>query len=88
MYIDIVTYPATSRVISLTNAVRFDKKPFLREILGAGALGVTSVHSSRLDRCLDVGNVARKIRTVAGIKADDEAYIAVSIIIILNLRQW
>jgi hypothetical protein len=37
------TYPATSRVISLTKAVRLDRKPFLREILGAGVLGVTSV---------------------------------------------
>ena len=43
-----VTYPATSRVISLTKAVRFDRKPFLREILGAGCLGVTSVHRSQL----------------------------------------
>jgi hypothetical protein len=39
-----VTYPATSRVISRTNAVRLDRKPFLLEILGAGVLGVTSVH--------------------------------------------
>lgn len=38
-----VTYPATSRVISRTKAVRFDRKPFLREIRGAGVLGVTSV---------------------------------------------
>jgi hypothetical protein len=38
-----VTYPATSRVISLTKAVRLDRKPFLLEILGAGVLGVTSV---------------------------------------------
>jgi hypothetical protein len=37
------TYPATSRVISRTKAVRLDKKPFLLEILGAGVLGVTSV---------------------------------------------
>jgi len=37
------TYPATSRVISLTKAVLFDRKPFLREILGPGVLGVTSV---------------------------------------------
>lgn len=39
-----VTYPATSRVISRTKAVRLDRKPFLLEILGAGVLGVTSVH--------------------------------------------
>jgi predicted nuclease with RNAse H fold len=39
------TYPATSRVISRTNAVRLERKPFLREILGAGCLGVTSVRS-------------------------------------------
>jgi hypothetical protein len=39
------TYPATSRVISRTNAVRLERKPFLREILGAGCLGVTSVQS-------------------------------------------
>jgi hypothetical protein len=38
-----VTYPATSRVISRTKAVRLDRKPFLLEILGAGVLGVTSV---------------------------------------------
>ena len=37
------TYPATSRVISLTKAVRLDRKPFLLEILAAGVLGVTSV---------------------------------------------
>lgn len=36
------TYPATSRVISLTNAVRLDRNPFLLEILAAGVLGVTS----------------------------------------------
>ena len=36
------TYPATSRVISLTNAVRLERKPFLLEILAAGVLGVTS----------------------------------------------
>jgi hypothetical protein len=40
----IVTYPATSRVISRTKAVRLDRKPFLLEILGAGVLGVTSIH--------------------------------------------
>jgi hypothetical protein len=39
------TYPATSRVISRTKAVRLDRKPFLLEILGAGVLGVTSVYS-------------------------------------------
>ena len=36
------TYPATSRVTSLTKAVRLDRKPFLLEILTVGALGVTS----------------------------------------------
>lgn len=36
------TYPATSRAISLTKAVRLDRKPFLLEILAAGVLGVTS----------------------------------------------
>jgi hypothetical protein len=40
-----VTYPATSRVISLTNAVLLERKPFLREILAAGVLGVTSVRA-------------------------------------------
>jgi hypothetical protein len=40
-----VTYPATSRVISLTKAVLLERKPFLREILAAGVLGVTSVRS-------------------------------------------
>lgn len=38
-----VTYPATSRVISLTKAVLLERKPFLREIRVAGVLGVTSV---------------------------------------------
>jgi hypothetical protein len=40
----VCTYPATSRVISRTKAVRLERKPVRLEILGAGVLGVTSVY--------------------------------------------
>lgn len=77
-----VTYPATSRVISRTNSVRLDKKPFLLEILGAGVLGVTSVVRVSICSLSNSGDggeswdfVTRRMgrRTVAGVQADDEA---------------
>ena len=75
-----MTYPATSRVISLTKAVRLDKKPFFLEILGAGVRGVTSVQSSRLGFVRYVfSRWERVARTVAGIEADDETCDNVSI---------
>lgn len=66
-----LTYPATSRVISLTKAVRLERKPFLREILGAGCLGVTSVYRIRVGSWNT--RSSRELRTVAGIQANNEA---------------
>jgi len=70
------TYPATSRVISLTNAVLLDKNPFLREIFTAGCLGVTSVKSYCKQWFLAwyIGAAGVKERTVAGVEAEDKAW--------------
>jgi hypothetical protein len=67
------TYPATSRVISLTKAVLFDRKPFLREILGAGVLGVTSVGALSVSIARAGGKFVVGVRTVASVEANDEA---------------
>lgn len=79
------TYPATSRVISRTKAVRLERKPLRREIFWAGCLGVTSV--VRLE-CGSMGawSLRRFKRTVAGVGANDEACDSVSIRNIAILR--
>jgi hypothetical protein len=48
-------------VISLTKAVLFDRKPFLREILAAGVLGVTSVHALSVSVACAVGKIRRGV---------------------------
>ena len=59
-------------MISLTKAVRFDKKHFLREILGAGVRGVTSAKGRWLE--FSIFRVdEREVRTVAGVEANGEA---------------
>lgn len=60
--------------------MRFDRKPFLLEILGAGVLGVTSVHPISLHsyfplapEITSVEGGERVERTMAGVQADNEA---------------